>query len=232
MNTMCYINWDAISSIASVIMMLVALITFWVTYQQRKEDTRARLTFEIISWKNLFLLKISNIGKECAYNIRMQIDGEFIENHYSEEVKNAFSNICRKTFVMVAGRELHYYLTPVQHSLGSTFMIGKEEFHSQDVNSWLENNKNSKLHISGTYCNKYKFDETLSIGDYIAGMPLVVEDPGTIALKEISKGLSCKNDFHRPIQERIDDIAKSLEKLVRSVNSISELGIQRVNEKN
>ena len=71
----------------------------------------------------------------------------------SEEVKNAFSNICRKTFVMVAGRELHYYLTPVQHSLGSTFMIGKEEFHSQDVNSWLENNKNSKLHISGTVIN-------------------------------------------------------------------------------
>ena len=95
MNTMCCINWDAISSITSVIMMLVALITLWVTYQQRKEDTRARLTFEIVSWKNLFLLKISNIGKECAYNIRMQIDGEFIENHYSEEVKNAFSNIFR-----------------------------------------------------------------------------------------------------------------------------------------
>ena len=72
----------------------------------------------------------------------------------------------------------------------------------------------------------------MSISDYIAGMPLVVEDAGTIALEEISKGLSCKNDFHRPIQERIDDIAKSLEKLVRSVNSISELGIQKVNEKN
>ena len=63
-------------------------------------------------------------------------------------------------------------------------------------------------------------------------MTLVDKDAGTIALEEISKGLSCKNDFHRPIQERIDDIAKSLEILVRSVNSISELGIQKVNEKN
>ena len=63
-------------------------------------------------------------------------------------------------------------------------------------------------------------------------MNIVDKDDGTIALKEISKGLSCKNDFHRPIQERIDDIAKSLEKLVGSVNSISELEIQKVNEKN
>ena len=82
------IDWDAVSSITSVIMMGIALFTLWVTYQQRRDELRARLSFEIISWNGLFLLKITNVGKESAYNIQLNFSGEFLETHFSNEIKN------------------------------------------------------------------------------------------------------------------------------------------------
>ena len=82
------IDWDAVSSITSVIMMGIALFTLWVTYQQRRDELRARLSFEIISWNGLFLLKITNVGKESAYNIQLNFSGEFLETLFSNEIKN------------------------------------------------------------------------------------------------------------------------------------------------
>lgn len=211
-----YIDWDAVTSITGVLMMIVAFITMWVTYRQRRDDLRARLSFEIISWREMFLLKITNIGKECAYNIQIKFNGEFLDNHFSKEVKDNFIAVSSKPFTMAAGRDLYYYLTPIYHEHGCSFRIGKENFSSQNVNAWLAENKNSKLNISGKYCNRYSIKESLSINEFIVGKPLVVEDVRTVALEQISKGLSCKNDYHRPIQEKIDDISKSLETLVKN----------------
>lgn len=213
------VNWDAISSVTSVIMMGVALFTLWITYLQRRDDLRARLSFEIISWNGLFLLKIMNVGKETAYNIQLNFSGEFLENHFSKEIKNDFAVISARTFTMAAGRDLYYLLTPIWKTRNSTFQIGGEEYDSKKTNEWLDKNKKAKLHICGTYCNNYHVNEHLSIDDYIVGKSIVVEDARTIALEQISKGLSCKNDCHRPIQEKIDDIAKSLEKLANNCNN-------------
>jgi len=219
MNIMYCINWDAVSSVTSVLMMIVAFFTLWVTYRQRRDDLRARLSFEIVSWREMFMLKITNIGKECAYNIQIKFDGEFLDNHFSKEVKDNFIAVASKPFTMAAGRDLYYYLTPVYHSHGCSFTFGKDTFNNQIVNAWLDKNINSHLHISGKYCNKYSIEESLSISEFIVGKPFVVEDSQTIALEQISKGLSCKNDFHRPIQEKIDDIAKSLETLAKKYNN-------------
>lgn len=212
------IDWDAVSSITSVIMMGIALLTLWVTYQQHRDELRARLSFEIISWNGLFLLKITNVGKESAYNIKLTFSGEFLENHFSNEIKDEFAVISARTFTMTAGRDLHYLLTPIWKTRDSTFHIGKEEYGSKEINEWLDKNKKAKLHICGTYCNNYHVDEHLSIDDYIVGKSIVVEDAGTIALEQISKGLSCKNDLHHPIQERIDDIAMYIKKISNNNN--------------
>ena len=212
------IDWDAVSSITSVIMMGVALFTLWITYQQRRDELRARLAFEIISWNGLFLLKITNVGKESAYNIKLNFSGEFLENHFSNEIKNEFAVISARAFTMIAGRDLHYLLAPIWKTKNSTFQIGKEEYGSKETNEWLDKNKKAKLHICGTYCNIYHVEEHLSIDDYIVGKSIVVEDAGTIALEQISKGLSCKNDLHHPIQERIDDIAMYIKKISNNNN--------------
>ena len=84
---LCVINWTAVSAIITAITALVAVIALWQNKQQLKEmrqqwleDRRARLSFGIISNDGLFLLRITNVGKETAYNISMTLTGDPIDN--------------------------------------------------------------------------------------------------------------------------------------------------------
>ena len=110
---MCNLTWNnsiSISDIADLSMAFFALATLifslWQTYQMRKqqqEEERARLLFSIISYKGLFLLKISNIGKRTAYNIKIKVDGDFIENHFSKNIKKEYEELAKTAFVLTGG---------------------------------------------------------------------------------------------------------------------------------
>lgn len=219
------INWTAISSIVSSIMVLIALISLCqnrkqlhLLEKQREEDLRAKLVLEIISWQNLFLLKISNIGKETAYNIKIDIEGELIDNHFSNNIKDEFKSLSNNIFNMVVGHSLYYYISPVYSENSALHNIGgNESFNGKEINKWLNKYKDSSIHISGRYCDKYIINEDFSISKFITGKSIIVESSSSRALQEISKGLSCKNDSHRSIQENIDDIATSLEQIKKYI---------------
>ncbi len=209
------INWDAISSIVTAIMAILAGLTLWISYKQRRDDLRARLSFEIISWEHLFLLKVTNIGQETAYNVQLNITGEPIEDNYSQNTRMAFEELKKRNIAMTPGRSLYFMLSDI-YSRNSNHQIGNEQFSSEQVNEWLDSHIDKHIHIDGSYCCKYSINETFSMLDFIGCKSIIVSSPTELALMQLSKGISCKNDFHRPIQEKIDDINKSLDKLVKA----------------
>ena len=209
------INWDAISSIITAIMAIIAGATLWVSNKQRREDLRARLTFEVISWEHLFLLKVTNIGQETAYNVQLNITGEPIEDNYSQNTRMAFEELKKRNIAMTPGRSLYFMLSDI-YSTNSTHQIREEQFSSEQVNEWLNTHIDKNIYIKGSYCGKYEIDESFSMQDFIGCKSIIVSSPAELALMQLSKGISCKNDSHRPIQEKIDDINKSLDKLVKA----------------
>ena len=83
------ITWDKLSIIANILMALFALIAIWQNRiqlhelkKQYNEDSRARLVFEIVAKQNSFLLKINNVGKDTAYDVRLNIHSDILENHF------------------------------------------------------------------------------------------------------------------------------------------------------
>ena len=208
------INWDVISSIVTTIMAILAGATLWISYKQRRDDLRARLLFEVISWEGLFLLKVSNVGKEPAYSVRLNITGAPIEENYSNNTRKIFEELKKRTIVMAPGKSIYFMLSNVYGN--SIHKIGNESFSSEQVNKWLDANIDKKIQIVGSYCGKYKIKEAFTIQNFIGYKSIMVHSNAELALMELSKGISCKNNFHRPIQERIDDIQKIVGQINKS----------------
>lgn len=216
----CYV-WNILSTVANLLMALFALIAIWQNRKQLKElkkqyneDSRARLQFEIVANRGPFLLKITNVGKETAYDVKLNIESELINNHFSSYIKQFYSNINEISSTIVAGRSLYYYLSPIKGSNSAT--IHKEEFDFSLIDKWLDQYIGCPIIIKGTYSKQYAIDEEMTINGFMAGGSITVYDESILALQEISKVLACKNDFHCPIQENIEDIMKSISQISNS----------------
>lgn len=186
----CTIDWTAIGSIATAATLAFSLYQIKELKKQRNEDIRARLSFSFVAWNSLFLLKITNVGKENAYDIKLHFDGDLYENIYAKAIKERFEKLQKREFIIEAGRSEYYDISHIYTS-NSTMMYGetKEQFDSDFINKWLKKHFNDKLNVSGTYCNgKYKIQEEMSLADYITGS-IEYYDEATLALQKISKSL-------------------------------------------
>ena len=213
---MCNLTWNnsiSISDIADLSMAFFALATLifslWQTYQMRKqqqEEERARLLFSIISYKGLFLLKISNIGKRTAYNIKIKVDGDFIENHFYKNIKKEYEELAKTAFVLTGGDSKYYYLSPVTSNNKTTHYIGEEEYAATMVNQWLEENLSSSITINGNYCDKYPVNEVVSIHEFIPGKSFVVQTVTEDSLESISEALASHKINKKSMQETLQNI--------------------------
>ena len=188
-----------VSAIATAIMAFIALRSLLQNKKQldelkkqREEENRARLVFEIVSYQDLFLLKIMNVGKSTAFDVQLCINGNLIENHFSDYIKSIFEQNNQKKFVMAPGRRLYFYLTPI-HTTQKTHKIDGVDFSSEMINQWLEKYKTEPIFITGSYCGKYEIQEKFSINDFM-GTSLIVYDNTTLALQDIGKELKKINE--------------------------------------
>lgn len=215
----CVINWTAVSAIITAITALVAVIALWQNKQQLKEmrqqwleDRRARLSFGIISNDGLFLLRITNVGKETAYNISITLTGDPIDNHYSEAVKNSYVRLQNSTFAIEAGVSKYFYLSLMKSNMDSEIYIDQEKFMQSEINNWLDSYKYSPLHIAGTYCGRYSIEESFCISDFIMDGSMKIKDELVASMEDIKKGLVLNNKRYMPIQKSLDVIAKKITK--------------------
>ena len=216
---LCVINWTAVSAIITAITALVAVIALWQNKQQLKEmrqqwleDRRARLSFGIISNDGLFLLRITNGGKETAYNISMTLAGDPIDNHYSEAIKNSYTRLQNQSFAIEAGVSKYFYLSHMKSNMDSEIYIDQEKFMQSEINNWLDSYKYFPLHIAGTYCGRYSIEESFCISDFIMDGSMKIKDELVASMEDIKKGLVLNNKRYMPIQKSLDVIAKKITK--------------------
>lgn len=222
-------NWTAVGAVATAFSCILTAIMACIAYKslcqnkkqldemrkQRDEDCRARLTAETISWQNMFLLKISNVGKETAYDIHLSIYGDLVKNHFSDAIKQNFESISRRCFCMVSGRELYYLISPVRSD--SLCTIEGSTYDGEDINRWLDDNYLSSLFIKGTYKSrgKHTIEESFCIKDFIVGKPLIVKAEEIVALEKISKALYCGTTANpKSMQENLNQLVKDVNKIV------------------
>jgi hypothetical protein len=224
-----------LSAIASFAMVFASLYTLWKSLNEHKidralqekmllqnqeqlneikrqwdEKNRARLNLSIIINDGLILLKISNIGKNNAFDIRLKISQNFIDNILSEYIRSTFNHLQEKPFAIEAGKSKYFMISPTYSD--STFTIGgKENYPGADINKWLDQNKGLKIKITGVYCDLYQIDESFSIEDYLTES-LIVHDALTNAVLNMKKGSIVQNDQYYPIQKSLHLILKELEK--------------------
>ena len=200
----CCVYWQGWTAIAAIATGLSAIATAVMAFialrsllqnkkqldelkKQREEENRARLVFEIVSYQQIFMLKIMNVGKSTAFDVFLDIKSEVIEKHFSEYIKSIFVQNNNKRFVMAPGRCLYFYLTPI-HTTQKTHKIDGVDFSSEMINQWLEKYKDEPIIITGSYCGRYEIHEKFSINDFM-GASLIVYDNTTLALQDIGKEL-------------------------------------------
>lgn len=212
------IDWVAISSFLTVIMILVTILTLIQNKKQLQEikrqwseQNRARLSFSIVVKGDMFVLKISNIGKNTAYGIDMTISQNFIDCLYSDCVKKLFENLNNKKFILEAGVDKYLFISPIYGQASHT-INGCEHYSGEDINKWLDENKKTLISLSGTYCDYYKIEETFCINDFLVNST-IVHDALATAIQSIEKGTIVKNDHYMPIQKSLDMIAHKIDKL-------------------
>ena len=122
---LCCINWNAISAIANIAIALLALITYIYSRNQAKkqdalrfEDLRARLAFSIVDWHNHYMLKISNVGKETAYNVQLNVSGPPISENPFDLVKDVFARLRETTIIIESGQSVYYLISPTEKARG------------------------------------------------------------------------------------------------------------------
>lgn len=194
------IDWTAVGSIATAASAILTLIMLginayqiYILKKQRIEENRARLCFSIVAWNDMFLLKIKNVGKEVAYNIKLKLSSPIIDGHYSSNVIDRLRRLENNPF-MIESEHTNYYDISYSYTKGNTMVYEpenpdkKEEFISADINQWLDTHLDDKITITGTYCDKYDINENFSISDFITES-IKYHDDITNELKVLNKTL-------------------------------------------
>ena len=174
------------------------------------EEHRARLVFSVIVYQTAFYLRISNIGKENAFAVRLIINEDFIE-----QIKDSFQKYFRKLadpFFIEAGKSVYT-------------LIG----WCEDVNKEWEG-KEIILTIKGSYNEKYPVNESLDMDYFIDKTNFVVKGDLETTMDYIKKGVMVQNNTYMPIQKSLDIIAKSIGKIGASLEEITESIQSKTNE--
>lgn len=215
----CTINWTAVSAVTTAITALVAIIALRQNKQQLEEmrqqwmeDRRARLSFGIIANDAFFLLRITNVGKETAYNISMTLTGDLVDKHYSTAVKCSYSKLQNRSFAIEAGVSKYFYLSRIKSDMNNEILLYNEKFMQSDINRWLDSHMDAPLHITGTYCGRYSIEESFCINDFIMEGSIKIKDELVASVQGIQKGLVLTNNQYMPIQRSLDVIAKKITK--------------------
>lgn len=213
----CCINWDAVNAISNILMALIAfgslMFSFYLLNRDRKnriEDIRARLSFSIVEWQDFYMMKITNVGKETAYNIRLNVMGSPITDNPIELVRDAFIKLKEGTIYIEAGKSVYYLVSPSERAKEEQGLEGGKKYNMTDIRRWLASQVNEKITIYGSYNNRYEVNESFTIRDFNQFGAFVVNDP----LQSIAEAITSHDFDDKSIQKNIQTIANVLKEKV------------------
>lgn len=170
--------------------------------QREAEDRRTRLVFSVIVYQAAFYLRIFNIGKENAFNIKLQFNDEFI-SEIKESYRKYYTQLARPDFIE-AGKSIYILIDWCEK-------VNKE---------WED--KDIILKVKGSYNDKYEVDETLDMGYFIGKTHFMVKGDLETTMEYMKKGVVVQNNSFRPIQKSLDEIADTLVRIDYSLMELSK----------
>lgn len=208
------INWEALSAISNIVLATIAIATlafsiFLMVKQnkQRKDEIRARLLFSFYHWKDLYFLKVENIGKEPAYDVILEVTGKPIKDSLYKSIVGIFFDLASKKFAIPAGKSKYFLISPAV-AKGADLMLGSDRHSYVEIREWLDQYGDELIYIKGKYNNKYKINESMSIKEHIVyGSFCVYEQFDWIA-----ESLSEMNDDIEKVQKHLKVISDNIKK--------------------
>lgn len=170
--------------------------------QREADERRTRLVLSVIVYQTAFYLRIFNIGKENAFNVKLEFNDEFIRE-IKDSYRKYYTQLARPDFIE-AGKSIY-------------ILIG----WCGDVNKEWEG-KDIILKVKGSYNDKYEVDETLDMGYFIGKTHFMVKGDLETTMEYMKKGVVVQNNSYRPIQKSLDEIADTLVRIDYSLMELSK----------
>lgn len=194
------IDWSAISSIVSLIMVVTTFITLWVNGRQLKEmkrqwkeEHRPHIQVSIVVKNETFLVCVSNVGNRLATNVRLQFNEFFKETLFAKQLRDSFVEIENTPLIVPAHSSKYFYLMPILGFGTITYNTSKESFTDCEFEKWVEENKDVNIMVSCTYESEGSTDRYhtcfSTVLEHCFGHTAVVIDNEVDAVLELNKTL-------------------------------------------
>lgn len=198
-----------LSAIASVIMIVLTYKMLKQSQQQmiemqkqKFEDERARLVFSFTINECAYFLKISNIGKNNAFDISVSINSDFISE--IEAKHQCLFRDLKKPFFIEAGKSVYVFMG-----------------FCEETNNKLKG-KDIIFIAQGTYNRKYTINEKIELSQIINKRHFVVRSQAESSLYYMKKGMVVQNNSYMPIQRSLDAIARNIDKMRTLLQNITK----------
>lgn len=159
------LDWTAVSSIVSLIMVVTTFITLWVNGRQLKEmkrqwkeEHRPHIQVSIVVKNETFLVCVSNVGNRLATNVRLQFNEFFKETIFAKQLRDSFVEIENIPLIVSAHSSKYFYLMPILGFGTITYNTSKESFTNCEFEKWVEENKEAEIIVSCTYESEGSID--------------------------------------------------------------------------
>lgn len=201
------IDWTAISTLVTFMMMIATLITVLQNKKQVKqikeqweEENKPKIYPRVTIFNQAYFLEFYNAGKEDAFDIDISINEDFI-NNLSEKPKELIRNWIHHPFFIKGGHSVYAFM-------GWCKEIDKE---------WT--GRSITLEIDGIYNGQYQISFTKPISQFIIHT-MMVRTPSEFALEKIAEGIGHPDHLysHATMQESLENISNiisNIESLIK-----------------
>lgn len=176
-----------------------------------EEERKANLYFSIEDRIGLFVLKVANIGKSPAYNVRLKFNKEFIDALLFNQIKDVYRTLPSKSFSLENGKAKYFYISPIYGNSICEFKKTHETFTGEEINNWLNKFRYVPIIIDATFGKKDTAHAEITLDNFLVSS-LVIKDDITEQLEKMAKGMVKSNDSLYTIQKSLDIIARHIEK--------------------
>ena len=176
-----------------------------------EEERKANLYFSIEDRIGLFVLKVANIGKSPAYNVRLKFNKEFIDALLFNQIKDVYRTLPSKSFSLEDGKAKYFYISPIYGNSICEFNKTHETFTGEEINNWLNKFRYVPIIIDATFGKKDTAHAEITLDNFLVSS-LVIKDDITEQLEKMAKGMVKSNDSLYTIQKSLDIIARHMEK--------------------
>lgn len=194
------IDWTAISSIVSLVMVVATFVTLCVNGKQLKEmkrqwkeEHRPNVQISIVVKNGYFLVRLCNVGNELATNVRLRFNEFFKETLFARQLRESFAKKEDIPFIIPAHDSKYFYLMPTLGFGSISYSITNETFSGNDFEKWVKEHGDDILEISCEYTSQSgadKYSTNFStILEHCIGHTAVVVDNEVDAILEVNQSL-------------------------------------------